>query len=62
VKSVEGIPECVNFVITVSGFVGHERSYMKDAITVIGAEYTGTLSRLNTHLVFSEVWIWITLR
>lgn len=38
-------------VITVTGYTGTERTLLKNMIYVIGAKYTGYLTRVNTHII-----------
>ncbi|XP_031560824.1 PAX-interacting protein 1-like [Actinia tenebrosa] len=45
------MPECKNLSITVTGYTGAERLLVKNMIFVIGATYTGYLSRSNTHII-----------
>eukprot|EP01027_Heterolobosea_sp_BB2_P025400 GEZU01038983.1.p1 GENE.GEZU01038983.1~~GEZU01038983.1.p1 ORF type:complete len:111 (+),score=14.21 GEZU01038983.1:112-444(+) len=53
-KEPNGIPEMRNLVISVTGFVGDERSDLKFLIRACGAKYTGALSKKeNTHLICS---------
>ncbi len=50
--SRNGIPEMKNFVVSVTGFVGTERSDLKFLIKAVGAKYSGALSKKeNTHLI-----------
>jgi len=46
-----GLPDCAKMRISVTGYEGKERIYVKDMIKVIGAVYTGELSQENTHLI-----------
>ncbi|XP_063689022.1 PAX-interacting protein 1-like [Bolinopsis microptera] len=46
-----GLPDCSKMKISVTGYEGKERIYVKDMIRVIGAVYTGELSQQNTHLI-----------
>lgn len=46
-----GLPDCAKMKISVTGYEGKERTYVKDMIRVIGAVYTGELSQQNTHLI-----------
>ena len=41
--------------IAVTGFAGEVRDYLKDAVAIIGAQYTGQLTRDNTLLIFEKV-------
>ena len=38
-------------VITVTGYTGAERTLLKNMIFIIGAKYTGYLTRSNTHII-----------
>jgi NAD-dependent DNA ligase len=50
--SKNGIHQMKNFVISVTGFIGTERSDLKFLIKAVGAKYSGALSKKeNTHLV-----------
>lgn len=53
-RSWTGIPEMKGLVISVTGFVGEERSDLKFLIRSTGATYSGALQRKeNTHLLCS---------
>ena len=41
-----GLPDCSKMKISVTGYEGKERIYVKDMIRVIGAVYTGELSQV----------------
>lgn len=47
----EKVSRCRNMIISVTGFEGEERKALKNMIYMIGAKYTGYLSRSNTHLI-----------
>lgn len=50
--SRDGIPHMKDFVISVTGFIGSERSDLKFLIRAVGAKYSGALSKKeNTHLI-----------
>ncbi|XP_078364227.1 PAX-interacting protein 1-like [Oculina patagonica] len=45
------VNQCKTMVITVTGYTGAERSLLKNMIFIIGARYTGYLTRANTHII-----------
>ncbi|CAB3993743.1 Hypothetical predicted protein [Paramuricea clavata] len=47
----KGRGRCRRMIISVTGFEGKERQILKNMIYIIGAKYTGYLSRSVTHLI-----------
>lgn len=45
------ISQCRSMVITVTGYTGAERTLLKNMIFIVGARYTGYLTRANTHII-----------
>lgn len=45
------VNQCRSMVITVTGYTGVERTLLKNMIYIIGAKYTGYLTRVNTHII-----------
>ncbi|KAJ7380909.1 PAX-interacting protein 1 [Desmophyllum pertusum] len=45
------VNQCRSMVITVTGYAGAERTLLKNMIFIIGARYTGYLTRANTHII-----------
>lgn len=45
------VSQCRSMVITVTGYAGKERTLLKNMIFIIGARYTGYLTRSNTHII-----------
>ena len=51
---IPGLPDCSKMKISVTGYEGKERIYVKDMIRVIGAVYTGELSQVNSPALSSR--------
>lgn len=47
----EKVNQCRSMVITVTGYTGSERTLLKNMIFIVGARYTGYLTRTNTHII-----------
>ena len=52
--SMRKLPDNVTIKVSVTGFLGNERTGMQMALQVIGAEYTENMRSSNTHLICKE--------
>ncbi|RKP25797.1 hypothetical protein SYNPS1DRAFT_28479 [Syncephalis pseudoplumigaleata] len=49
-----GMPDMRHFIITISGYTGMAREYLKRLIILCGAQYTAEMTRHNTHVICAE--------